>query len=151
MFSTYGWMAFPQKLHFAFKHFATVILTGVANAFYAQMIHMINCSEVFTKSSAFQKSILIYSVQIHVCRQVPPKHEMYCYSFTGWKSYLVIQTWRMVKMFRYPCQDVGCYPWHGNVNTTKGICVLHVSRPYLGSPTMGRKSHHSRYLLHVSS
>ena len=63
-------MAFPQKLQFVFNHFTTVILTGVANAFYAQMIHMISCSEMFTKLSAFQESILIYSVQ--VCRQVPP-------------------------------------------------------------------------------
>ena len=30
------------------------VLTGVVNVFYAQMINMINCSEVFTKSSAFQ-------------------------------------------------------------------------------------------------
>ena len=54
-----------QTLHYS-------VLTGVANTFYAQMIYMINCSEVFTKLSAFQESILIYSVQI--CRQVPPKH-----------------------------------------------------------------------------
>ena len=36
---------------------------------------------------------------------------MYCYSFTRGKTYLVIQTWRMVKWFRYPCYDVGYYPW----------------------------------------
>ena len=48
------------------------VLTGVANEFYAQMTHMINCCEVFTKSSAFQESVTIYSVQI--CHQVPPKH-----------------------------------------------------------------------------
>ena len=65
-------MAFPQRLQFVFKHFTTVILTGVANAFYVQMIHMINCSEVFTKSFAFQESILICSVQI--CHQVLLKH-----------------------------------------------------------------------------
>ena len=54
-----------QTLHYT-------VLAGVANACYAQMIHMISCSEVFTKASAFQESILIYSVQI--CRQEPPKH-----------------------------------------------------------------------------
>ena len=54
-----------QTLHYS-------VLTGVANAFYAPMIHIINCSAVFTKSFAFQESILIYSVQI--CHQVPPKH-----------------------------------------------------------------------------
>ena len=46
-------MAFPEKLQFVFKHFTTVNLTGVANAFYVQMIHMVNYSEVFTKSSTF--------------------------------------------------------------------------------------------------
>ena len=56
---------FLQTLHYS-------VLTGVANAFYAPMIHIINCGEVFTKSFAFQESILIYSVQI--CRQAPPKH-----------------------------------------------------------------------------
>ena len=30
---------------------------------YAQMIHMIKCSEMFTKSSTFQKTILIYCSQ----------------------------------------------------------------------------------------
>ena len=41
------------------------VLIGAANAFYAQIIHMITCSEVFLDS------ILVYSGQI--CRQVPPK------------------------------------------------------------------------------
>ena len=54
-----------QTLHYS-------ILTGVVNAFYAPMIHIINCSEVFTKSFAFQESILIYFVQIY--RQLQPKH-----------------------------------------------------------------------------
>ena len=48
------------------------VLIGVANTFYASMIHIINCSEVLAKSVAFQESTLIYSVQIR--RQVPPKH-----------------------------------------------------------------------------
>ena len=50
-----------QTLHYS-------VLTCVANVFYVLMIHIINFSEVFTKSFAFQESILIYSVQI--CRQV---------------------------------------------------------------------------------
>ena len=83
------------------------VLTDVANAFYAPIIHIINCSEVFTKSFAFQESIPIYSVQI--CRQVPPKH-FYFERCTSGQTYLVIQTWRMVKWFRYPYHDVGCYP-----------------------------------------
>ena len=54
-----------QTLHYS-------VLAGVAKAFYAPMIHIINCSEVFTKPFTFQESILIYSIQI--CSQVPPKH-----------------------------------------------------------------------------
>ena len=80
-----------QTLHYS-------VLIGAANAFYAQIIHMITCSEVFAKSPAFLDSILVYSGQI--CRQVPPKvfvwGEMYSYSFTSGKTYLVIQTWRTV-------------------------------------------------------
>ena len=57
-----------QTLHYR-------VLTGVANAFHAPMIHIINCSKVFTKPFAFQESILIHSVQI--CRQVPPKHFLF--------------------------------------------------------------------------
>ena len=85
-----------QTLHYS-------VLTGVANAFNNQMVHMINCSEVFTKSSAFQETILIHFVQI--CCIVLPKHfyfvgggEMYCCSFTSGKTYLVIQTWRMTAL-----------------------------------------------------
>ena len=51
------------------------VLIGVANAFYAQIIHMITCSEVFAKSPAFLDSILVYFGQI--CRQVPP--ESFCF------------------------------------------------------------------------
>ena len=53
-----------QTLHYS-------VLIGAANPFYAQIIHMITCSEVFAKSPAFLDSILVYSGQI--CRQVPPK------------------------------------------------------------------------------
>ena len=77
-------MTFPQILQFVFKHFTTVrfACTGVANAFYAQMIHMINCSEVFTKSSSY--------IAFRLCRQVPPKH--FCFvgdvliKLYGWKN-----------------------------------------------------------------
>ena len=47
------------------------VLIGVANAFYAQIIHMINCIEVFAKSPAFLDSVLVYSGQI--CRQAAEK------------------------------------------------------------------------------
>ena len=39
-----------QTLHYS-------VLIGAANAFYAQIIHMITCSEVFAKSPAFLDSI----------------------------------------------------------------------------------------------
>ena len=80
-----------QTLHYS-------VLIGAANAFYAQIIHMITCSKVFAKSPAFLDSILVYSGQIG---QLPPKvfvwGEMYSYSFTSGKTYLGIQTWRIVK------------------------------------------------------
>ena len=63
-------MALPQKLQFVFKHFTTVFLPVLPT--YKPIIHIINCSGVFTKSFTFQESILIYSVQIR--RQVLSKH-----------------------------------------------------------------------------
>ena len=39
-----------QTLHYS-------VLIGDANEFYAQMIHIFNYSEAFTKSTAFQESI----------------------------------------------------------------------------------------------
>ena len=79
-----------QILHYS-------VLIGVANAFYVQIIHMITCSEVFAKITRISGLDLVYSSQ--ACRQVPPKSfgEMYFYSFTSGKTYLVIQTWRIVK------------------------------------------------------
>ena len=94
---------FSQKLQFVFKHFTTVILIGVANVFCGQMIHMINCSEVFAKSSAFQElelcifrsdmssgtaeTFLFWRTCIVIALLVKPDT---C------KTYLVIQTWMMV-------------------------------------------------------
>ena len=48
------------------------VLTGVANAFYAPMILIINYNGVFTKAFTFQELILIYSVQI--CHQIRLEH-----------------------------------------------------------------------------
>ena len=83
-----------QTLHYS-------VLIGAANAFYAQIIHMITCSEVFAKSPAFLDSILVYSGQIRMSSGIAEKFlfgvEMYSYSFTSRKTYLVIQTWRIVK------------------------------------------------------
>ena len=63
-----------QTLHYS-------VLIGDANAFYAQIIHMITCSEVFTKSPAFLDSIFVYSG-----RKVFVWGEMYSYSFTSGKK-----------------------------------------------------------------
>ena len=120
-------MAFPQKLQFVFKHFITVILTSVANAFYAQMIHMINCNEVFTKSSAFQESILIFRSDISGTAET--------FLFSGRcilialrakKPYLVIQTWRIVRWFWYLCYDIGCYPWDRSLDFDLGFMDMFI-------------------------
>ena len=55
-----------QTLHYS-------VLIGAANAFYAQIIHMITCSEVFTKSPAFLDSILVYSGQIRMSSGIAEK------------------------------------------------------------------------------
>ena len=81
-----------QTLHYS-------VLIGAANAFYAQIIHMITCSEVFAKSPAFLDSILYIPVRyvIRYRRKVFVLGEMYSNSFTSGKTYLLIQTWRIVK------------------------------------------------------
>ena len=95
-------------------------LTSVANACYAQKIHMITCSEVFTKSFAFQESIFIYSIQI--CRQVPSKY--FClrggvlllpYEQKKLPCNSNMADGQMVPII-YPCYDVGCYPWFNSMS-----------------------------------
>ena len=105
IFLTPGWMAFPQKLQFVFKHFTTVFLPVLPT-------HFINCSEVFTIPSHFwsRSSCIPFRCIVRYRRNIFVLSEMYCNSFTSWKTYLVIQTWRTVKWFRYPCHDIGCYP-----------------------------------------
>ena len=94
-----------QALHYS-------VLTGIDNAYYAQMINTITCSEVIAKSSAFLDSILVYSGQMS---SGTAKNFLFLGTCTvtalrAEKTYLVIQTWRIVKWFRYPCYDGGCYP-----------------------------------------
>ena len=64
-----------QILHYS-------VLTGVANAFYAQMIHMINsyCSDY--KIIPFQESIFIHVYSVQIYRQGPPKH-------FGWRCIVI--------------------------------------------------------------
>ena len=88
------------------------VLNCVANAIYAQIIHMITCSEVFAKSPAFLDSILVYSGHIKIMSSGTAEKILFwgsCSSFTNGKTYLVIQTLRIVKWFRYPCY-VNCVP-----------------------------------------
>ena len=87
-----------------------MILTDVANALYAQMMHVINCSEVFTKSSAFQESILIRSdMSPGTVETLLFWGDILLQLNKRKNPYLVIQTWRIVKWFRYPYDAVGCY------------------------------------------
>ena len=104
-------MAFPQKLQFVLKHFTSYsVLTVVANAFYAPVIHIFNCRCLqnhlhFRSRSSYHPFRYVF----RYCRNSFVLREMYCFSFTSGKTYHVIQTWRMVKWFRYPCHDVGSY------------------------------------------
>ena len=69
-------MAFPQKQQFVLDYLQTLpysVLIGAANAFYAQIIHMITCSELFAKSPAFLDSILVYSGQIRMSSGIAEK------------------------------------------------------------------------------
>ena len=91
------------------------VLIGVANAFYAPMIHIINCSQVFKKINRSS------GVDLHIFRSDMSSCTAETFLFWGIcivviglraeNTYLVIQTWRMVKWFQYPCPDVCCYPW----------------------------------------
>ena len=69
------------------------VLIGAANAFYAQIIHMITCSKVFAKSPAFLDSVLVYSgtaekfLFLGRCILIALRAE----------KHLVIKTWRIVK------------------------------------------------------
>ena len=81
-----------QTLHYS-------VLIGAANAFYAQIIHMITCSEGFANHPHFSTRSSYISVRyvVRYRRKVFVWGEMYSYSFTSGKTYLVIQTWRIVK------------------------------------------------------
>ena len=87
-----------QTLHYS-------VLIGVANAFYAQIIHMITCRRCLQNHSHFltRSSYIPVRYVVRYRRKVFVLEEMYSYSFTSGKTYLVIQTWRIVKCFRYPC------------------------------------------------
>ena len=92
-------MAFPQKQKFVFKHFTTVFLSVLPTHFMHRLVTwslVVRCLQnhphFLTRSSYIP---VRYVVRYH--RKAFVWGEMYSYSFTSGKTYLVIQTWRIVK------------------------------------------------------
>ena len=92
-------MAFPQKQQFVFKHFTTVFLSVLPTHFMYRLFTwslVVRCLQnhphFLTRSSYIP---VRYVVRYR--RKVFVWGEMYSYSFTSGKTYLVIQTWRIVK------------------------------------------------------
>ena len=92
-------MAFPQKQQFVFKHFTTVFLSVLPTHFMHRLFTwslVVRCLQnhphFLTRSSYIP---VTYVVKYR--RKVFVWGEMYSYIFTSGKTYLVIQTWRIVK------------------------------------------------------
>ena len=93
-------MAFPQKKQqFVFKHFTTVFLSVLPTHFMYRLFTwslvvrgLQNHPYFFTRSSYIPVRYVV-----RYLRKVFVWGEMYSYSFTSGKTYLVIQTWRIVK------------------------------------------------------
>ena len=92
-------MAFPQKQQFVFKHFTTVFLSVLPTLFMHRLFTwslvvrgLQNHPHFLTRSSYIP---VRYVVRYR--RKVFVWGEMYSYSFTSGKTYLVIQTWRIIK------------------------------------------------------
>ena len=113
---------FCTELPFVFKHFTTVFLPVLPMHFMLQWSTLSTVVRCLQNHSHF-RSRSSYIPFRYVVRYRPNTfvlREMYCYSFTSGKTYLLIQTWRMVKWFQYPCHDVGCYPcFHKVYKTSK--------------------------------
>ena len=92
-------MAFPQKQQFVFKHFTTVFLSVLPTHFMHWLFRwsfVVKCLQnhphYLTRSSYIPvRYVVRYRQKVFVWG------EMYSYSFTSGKTYLVIQTWRIVK------------------------------------------------------
>ena len=92
-------MAFPQKQQFVFKHFTTVFLSVLPTHFMHRLFTwslvvrgLQNHPHFLTRSSYIPvRYVVRYRQKVFVWG------EMYSYSFTSGKTYLVIQTWRIVK------------------------------------------------------
>ena len=92
-------MAFPKKQQFVFKHFTTVFLSVLLTHFMHRLFTwslVVRCLQnhphFLTRSSYIP---VRYFVRYR--RKVFVWGEMYSYSFTSGKTYLDIQTWRIVK------------------------------------------------------
>ena len=106
-------IVFSQKLQFVFKHFTTMIITGVANSFmhrWSTWSTVVRCIQNHPHSRS-RSSYIPFRYVVRYRQNIFVLGEMYCYSFTSGKTYLVIQMGWIVKWFRYPCYDVGCFPW----------------------------------------
>ena len=92
-------MAFPQKQQFVFKHFTTVFLSVLPTHF----MHRLFTWSLVVRCLQNHRHFLTRSSYIPVRYVVKYRRkvfvwvEMYSYSFTSGKTYLVIQIWRIVK------------------------------------------------------
>ena len=94
-------MAFPQKQQFVFKHFTAVLLSVLPTHFMHRLFTwslVVRCLQnhphFLTRSSYIPVRYVITS---GTAEKKFVWGEMYSYSFTSGKTYLVIQTWRIVK------------------------------------------------------
>ena len=92
-------MAFPQKQQFVFKHFTTVFLSVLPTLFMQRLFTwslVVRCLQNHPHFLTRSSYILVRYV-VRYRRKVFVWGEIYSYSVTSGKTYLVIQTWRIVK------------------------------------------------------
>ena len=112
IFLTSGWMAFLQKLLFVFtslQWFLTVLQTHFMHRWstWSTVVRCLQNHAHFRSESSY----ISFRYVVGYRRNIFVLGEMYCYNFMSGKTYLVIQTWRIVKWFWYPSYHIGCYPW----------------------------------------
>ena len=99
---------FPQKLQFVFKHFTTVFLPVLPTHFmhrWSTWSTVVRCLQIhphfrgrslyMSKHFCFVGAVLLY--------------------LSERKKLILIQTWRIVKWFRYPFYDIGFYPCNDGI------------------------------------
>ena len=93
-------MAFPQKQQFVFKHFTIVFLSVLPTHFMHRLFTwslVVRCLQNHPHSWLDPRIFRSDTYVVRYRRKVFAWGEMYSYSFTSRKTYLVIQTWRIVK------------------------------------------------------